>query len=453
MNTFCVLPWMQVSIKPAGAMTTCCVMKALNKTTQTLPNKHDFDNSRQSWEHDIKPYICGQDSMLDILNADQLKEVRLALLNNIKHPVCSTCWSRERYSNGAISVRVNNNRRWKDVMNYELAKTITAEDGSIDSSNVKSLELRLGNHCNLKCVMCHPGHSDAWYNDWNKLKKLNSYWTIDGSSKDEFMFGGVKYNMNDKTSFEWYKNDLFKEEFKKIYPNLKEIYWAGGEPLLATRHLEILKILVDSGVSKNIQLRYDTNITYIPDKILNLWKEFKWVATQCSVDDINERVEYIRYPVKWNTIKNNLIKLDKHPNCMLTTGVTLSCYNILTFLDFAKWVKNNLSKYTWEMMHFKHVIAPFNVSPSCLPKEVKFKAIEKIEKHLKSDNCPNKDTPHYTKVNMFKNYLIEELDHFNEIHFNGFIEHTKNLDNLRNLQFKKYFPELYQMIKINYNKN
>lgn len=446
MNTFCVLPWMQVSVKPAGAMTTCCVMKALNKTKVTLPIKHEFDNSRESWEKGIIPYICGEDSLLELLNVDLLKEVRLALLNNIKHSYCDTCWSRERYSNGEISVRVNNNRRWEAVMNLELAKKITMEDGSIDSTNIKSLELRLGNHCNLKCAMCHPGHSDAWYKDWNKLKKLDSYWTVDGSSDNEFMFGGVKYSMQDKLSFEWYKRDLFKKEFKEIYPNLKEIYWAGGEPLLADRHLEILNILVNSDKAKDIQLRYDSNITYLPDKIIKLWKEFKWVAIQSSVDDINERFEYIRYPAKWKNIKNNLKILDQLPNALLTSGVTISCYNTLTFLDFVKWVKHNLSTYSWHNIHIKHVIAPFHLSPKCLPKEVKLKSIDKIEKHLNSDDCPEKYTSHYTKINMFKNYLIEELDYFNEEYFNGFIEHTKNIDRLRNTNFNQIFLELRDLL-------
>lgn len=452
-NTFCVLPWMQVSVKPSGAMTTCCVMKPLNKSKKEIENTHEFDNSRQAWERDIEPFECGKDSMIDLLNVESLKEVRLSLLNNVKHPDCSTCWSRERYSNGEVSVRVNNNRRWSHVMNYDLAKNMTNKDGSIDSSIIKSLELRLGNSCNLKCVMCHPGHSDFWYKDWNKLKSLNSYWTVDGSSNDEFMFGGVKYNMKDDSSFNWYKRDLFKEEFQKIYSNLEEIYWAGGEPLLADRHLEILKMLVDSGLSKNIQLRYDTNVTYLPDKILNLWKEFKWVAIQASVDDVGDRLEYIRYPAKWKTIKTNLKKLDQHPNALLTTGITISCYNILTFLDFAKWIKDNLSKYSWERTHFKHVIAPFHVSPKCLPKKVKLKTIDKINEHLKSDKCPSKDTPHYIKVVMFKNYLIEELDDFNEKHFKGFIEHTKNVDVLRNTNFTKTFPELYNYIKEYYEKH
>ncbi len=447
MNTFCVLPWMQVSVKPTGAMTTCCVMKALDKTTQPLNDKHDFDNSRQAWERDIDPYVCGEDSMLTILNVDLLKEVRLSLLNNIKHPACVTCWKRERYSKGEVSVRVNNNRRWKDVMNLKLAKSMTNPDGSIDSTCIRSLELRLGNHCNLKCIMCHPGHSNLWYDDWNKLKELNSYWTVDGSELNEFMFGGVKYLMSDKISFEWYKKDLFLEEYKKIFPNLVEIYFAGGEPLLADRHLEIIKILVDSGVSKNIRLRYDTNVTYIPNKIIDLWKEFKWVGIQASIDDIDDRNDYIRYPAKWKTISANLKKLDQLDNVYLTTGTTLSCYNILTFLNFAEWVKNNLSDYTWKMMHWKHVIAPFHLSPKCLPKEIKLKAIEKIEKHLVSDNCPGKDTPHYIKANMFKNYLIEELDYYNEEYFNGFIEHTKNIDKLRNTNFSKTFPELYQLLR------
>lgn len=452
-DTFCALPWIQVSIKPSGMMTTCCVMSVLtkdgvpiNRETQKKIKNGELPFSRLWWENQQNTYICGKDSIFDIINADLLKEVRLSMLNGEKHKACGTCWHREYYSKGKISVRVRVNHRWKDRFNIDMAKKMTEPDGTISTDNIKSIELRFGNHCNLKCVMCHPGHSDFWYDDWKQLSQKNTFWTDDGSDENSFLFGGVYYDMNDVSPFHWYKTEKFKEDFLKIYKNLQEVYWAGGEPLLCKEHFDILQALIKVDVAKNIQMRYDSNITYMPDKLLEYWKEFDYVSVQGSVDDVGIRNDYIRYPSKWSTIEKNLKRLDSFGNKIAHSGTTMSCYNILTFLEFGKWAKKNMSKHFWEVMHFKHVIAPFHLAPRVMPRHVKEKAIEIIDDYLEHD-APGKDTLHYIKVDMFRTYLLTELEFFDEEFYKGFIQHTKNVDEIRPLKFKDCFKELYDMIK------
>ena len=80
-DSFCPLPWLQVSVKPSGMMTTCCVMKPLVKdkkkshlqTIQKKMKKGEMAYSRLWWENNDNVYMCGKDSMLDVLNANQLK--------------------------------------------------------------------------------------------------------------------------------------------------------------------------------------------------------------------------------------------------------------------------------------------------------------------------------------------------------------------------------------------
>lgn len=452
---FCPLPWIQVSIKPSGVMTTCCVMKPLTKTVdekeerdiQKKMKSGEIGYSRLWWDNSKDVYICGRDSLLDVLNSDMLKDVRVAMLQGKKHPACDTCWKREGYSKGKVSVRINHGRKWKETINPTTVKEFTEDDGTITKIDIKNIELRFGNHCNLKCVMCHPGHSNLWYKDWNKLKEQNTFWTDDGSPINSFMFGGREYSMDDETPFHWYKTDLFKEDFMKIYSGLHEIYWAGGEPLLCKEHIDIINLLLDSGVADRMRLRYDSNITYIPDDLIDKWKQFKWVGVQASVDDIGGRNDYIRYPSKWDKIATNLKKIDAIGPYLASSGTTISCYNTLTFLDFAKWGRDNMSENFYNMMHFKHVIAPFHLCANILPRHVKLRAIEKMIDYLHSDESPAKDTSHWMKIDMFKNFLMEELDYQNEKLYEGFIQHTKNVDELRTLKFRDCFPELYEMIK------
>lgn len=456
-DSFCPLPWIQVSIKPSGMMTTCCVMRVLTKTglTPSMEIQKKMQNgeigfSRMWWENRDTAFMCGHDSIFDVLNAKLLKDVRLSMLKGEKHEACKTCWQRERYSEGKVSVRARIIKKWDHVINYELAKQLTESDGTIEPTNIRSLELRFGNKCNLKCIMCHPGHSNFWYGDWKKLCEKKTFWTDDGSGPDSFMFGGLEYSMDDETPFKWYQTEQFKKDFLQVFSGLLEIYWAGGEPLLADEHLNILNILTKYGVAENMRLRYDSNVTYLPDKIVSQWEKFKWVGVQASVDDIGVRNEYIRYPSKWETTVKNLQLLDSLGRDIAHSGTTISAYNILTFLDFAKWAKNNMSDDFWRVMHFKHVIAPFHLSPRSMPPHVKVKAIEIIEDYLQND-APPKNTMNYVKVDMFKNYLKEEIDFFDERFYKGFIQHTINVDEIRPLKFKDCFPELYDMIKEDFN--
>ena len=82
---------------------------------------------------------------------------------------------------------------------------------------------------------------------------------------------------------------------------------------------------------------------------------------------------------------------------------------------------------------------------------MKERAIERIDDYLRSSIAPDKESLHYAKVDMFKNYLIEELDFFKDLFYEGFLQHTKNLDKIRPLKFKECFPELYGMIKGDYD--
>jgi len=44
----------------------------------------------------------------------------------------------------------------------------THEDGTIDN-DLYTLDFRLGNTCNLACVMCRPQDSSKWLNEAKKL--------------------------------------------------------------------------------------------------------------------------------------------------------------------------------------------------------------------------------------------------------------------------------------------
>jgi hypothetical protein len=104
----------------------------------------------------------------------------------------------------------------------------------------------------------------------------------------------------------WYTSNVKKpvdlsdeqiDEIVKISFNLTRIEFYGGEPLLDQPTLALLQKLIDSGRSKSIVLFYNTNGTVSPsEEHYRLWNQFKSIEFNFSVDDVDQRYTYNRYP-------------------------------------------------------------------------------------------------------------------------------------------------------------
>ena len=57
---------------------------------------------------------------------------------------------------------------------------------------------------------------------------------------------------------------------------------------------KFLERLVEEGVSKNIEISYNTNGTVFDDKFNDIWKEFQSVTLGVSIDGVGERNKFIR---------------------------------------------------------------------------------------------------------------------------------------------------------------
>ena len=76
----------------------------------------------------------------------------------------------------------------------------------------------------------------------------------------------------------------------------KEIYIAGGEPLVTEEHYLLLEWLIKNNAT-NVKLRYNTNFTKLRFKdyeVLPLWSHFKHIEILASIDAVDELGSYIR---------------------------------------------------------------------------------------------------------------------------------------------------------------
>jgi hypothetical protein len=104
-------------------------------------------------------------------------------------------------------------------------------------------------------------------------------------------------------------------------------------------HYTLLEKIIEDGLAKDIELRYNSNGLEWREDLFDLWKEFRNVIFHFSIDDIEQRNHFIRYPSPWPEVVEQIKKLDNYPhgNLELTTAWTCIALNIYYLPEFIKW--------------------------------------------------------------------------------------------------------------------
>lgn len=321
-KTFCILPWIHFATRPNGDMRLCCSANASgaggNHTIGLVKNE------------DGVPANFGKQKPLDAWNNSYMKSVRTTMLEGNIPASCTKCFIEE--SNGVASKRLWETGTWMmDGIDIPELIEQTAADGTIPDK-LLYLDLRLGHTCNLKCVMCSPHDSSLWVKDHKKLYPL-----LD----DENIKKQLHWDRKGFDNF-WHENPDFWDQMNDQIPNLKQVYFAGGEPLMIKEHKMFIEEIIRRGYQDRILLRYNSNAILLDDEIIDLWKRFKKVKFACSLDAYADRNQYIRYPTDWDTVERNLWKLDETPDNIQTSIATaIQILNIKNLPDFVKWKVNS----------------------------------------------------------------------------------------------------------------
>lgn len=374
----------------------------------------------------------------EIWNSEHWKDARKKMLAGEKVSACDHCYKEE--AAGIRSHRINENVLWTRELGKEKIDSLieaTQEDGTLDEDLV-TLDLRLGNTCNLQCVMCRPQDSSMWLKPGKKL--------VDILATDAKWDWKHKIDI-DTTKFEWYKKENLWQEFEPMFANIRHMIFAGGEPLLIKEHFRLLKRLVETGHSKHINLRYHTNGTTLPQEILELWKEFSYVELMVSLDAWGEHHDYVRYPADWSVILNNLKTLDNTPdNIEIKILCTVHALNIFYIPEFA----NNLLDCNFKKIGMRHhnglfhagtVHWPRYLCTQVFPKEIKQQIRDKWEGNTTLYELPQwKD-----KISQQLNFMDQE--DLSEL-YPQFLDYIQGLDTVRNTSFKDTFIEFYKLLNL-----
>lgn len=245
---------------------------------------------------------------VDFVNNQYLKDLRAHASTGTLPNACSACTNAEQ--SGAASRRQGSNAWFQHA--------------GLDNTEIELIRLDYwtGDLCNLACVICGPSNSTSWKQELGlpvdrQKAVINKFWTTLDLSK------------------------------------IKLIHFNGGEPLLSKEHIKFLHSVPNK---KNVHLNYNTNASVRPSQqLLELWSEFNLVQLDFSIDDIEQRFEYQRYPAKWSQIADNLAWFVDHAphNCMFATNTSVGILNHSNLDSLNHWLKTNFhtSRFTDPIEH------------------------------------------------------------------------------------------------------
>jgi radical SAM protein with 4Fe4S-binding SPASM domain len=398
-KTFCMLPWVHMHAFPDGRAYPCCLSEYW----------HPVGDLRKN-------------TMQEIWNQDAYKTMRQNMLTNKQCKECTKCYEQE--ANGFFSMRYDSNRNYGHHIE-EVDKTLP--DGTHPEFKIRYWDVRFSNLCNFSCRTCGPIFSSNWYNDHVKLYNRKP----DVFGRD---MARVEYTAGDE--------DAMLEQMLPHIPYLEQVYFAGGEPLIMKEHYFLLEKLIEHGKT-DIRIQYNTNFSelrYKDKHVFDYWKHFQNVSVGASLDASGDRAELMRKGTNWSqTIKNRQQMMQEVPHVDFYISVTVSAMNVLHVLDFHKeWTDLGLI----EAKDFNINICQspewyrIDIYPEKFKKE---KIIPAYEEHIAwlepQDKLQRATNGYKSLLNLL---TANDASHL----MSRFKYEISKLDNIRNENFWKVFPEL-----------
>ena len=221
---------------------------------------------------------------------------------------------------------------------------------------------------------------------------------------------------------------------EEMVESAEEIYFTGGEPTIIKRHEQLLDYCIENNLAKDITLKYNTNLTNTPVRLINKWQHFKFLRLNCSIDGIGEVNDYIRYPSKWRGVwKNYNEVLNRTSNRVLDIHTTVQVTNVLHLHKVIEQFVQRDEGTDWStvpFIFFNLLDHPSYLNIKILPNELKQLVQERIE--------PWVDHPDLDTLQGVLDYMWH--DDWSD-QWPDFVKHTNELDKLRNQKLIDIVPE------------
>tara|TARA_E500000178_G_scaffold303488_1_gene313714 strand:- start:170 stop:1255 length:1086 start_codon:yes stop_codon:yes gene_type:complete len=349
------------------------------------------------------------------------------MIKGEKVSACEKCYLLE--SQGQLSLRQNSG-----LGNKKQYISQCSPDGTMDKMPV-DIELHFGNVCNLKCKMCSHYFSHMLGKELLAVQE-----------KDPIFFRWIQeqggnvnnWSTGDLTEiYDWFKDkQVLKRVFEDIHQHVDRILVIGGEPTIIPEFWQMFMYLSSKGSLKNKHIKITTNGTNTNPRMLEWFGEAGGVEVMVSLDALQERNRYIRYPADWDSIMKNL---------ELYKSMSLEKNTISYFVSPTPQILN-LDQLTEMCLYFQergHTLQfnPDVVSPKILdykyfPMEYKLMVVDKLQKNLSSIKSKKSIEDisriiEVLKIDQNTDEIQQNIKNF--IKYNDFMDEFRKTDSWRDL--------------------
>jgi len=333
----------------------------------------------------------------------EIQKIKKDLQNNKQNNRCKNCWDAEEKNK--ISWRLDKNKQY--------------------DKTVKHLNIQFSNLCNHSCFYCLPKYSTTIIRQKD--------WVNPGTGEIE----AIDNNLDNQKLNKKLLIDLVKSYTKNI--KTLDLSFTGGEPFIANDFIDFMHELIDTfcnidktrkviiGISTNtnVQTKY---LEQFYNTITSLKQKYNiHILIISSIENIEDRAEYVRDGLVWKNFQNNFDIHYKNADD-ISIRMTLNAFSVVKIADFFKYfsqynthiVYNYANQLFWRM--------------DILDKSF-YKEFECLENYVVDNNLQRMfgHNPWYKTI---KNSIRNDIE--NAKIFKNAIT---NIDKIKNTNWRPVFPE------------
>lgn len=430
-KVFCMAPWTHTYISPQGERRLCCASREEHSFQKQYIDASNDERYGEVTESKTAADDFNPVSLEEHWNSPYMRDIRKKLMAGERIPQCDVC-------NDDI-LSLSSYRHWftghlfKNKIQEAFDKT---DDDGYTTMPAISFDYRYSNLCNFKCRMCGEQLSSSWEAE----KKKNNLWSPE---QQPFMQPTVKQKMT------LFQRNVVEPEFKKAISDgiVEEIYWVGGEPLMYDIHWWALQEMVDNGSAKNCYLRYNSNLSRVDYKGMNLFDylpQFKDWLMCASIDGTGDIVEFIRKGIVWEdwlaNFKQGLAAPGGKHKMMIDLTITgPGMFSIKDLFDLSQELDVRIETKIMFAFHPDIVFSPF-----AWPRHILDRKVDELLAYMEPRATSHQETLINTLHEMkHRPTFAEQWPDTHEQQFKNGKAYQDKLDQIRQEQYR--LEDIYKM--------
>ena len=276
-DTLCLAPWTHTYLSPQTERRLCCASR------EPAQNFRQYIDTKSG----TGKYI--PITLDEHWNGEHMRSVRRRMMAGETLPECEVC--NDKLLNTSVY------RSYFDsLFGHKYLQVVnTTDETGFTSMKPVSWDYRFTNLCNFKCRMCGDMLSSSWESEQRQHNMID--WS---NPKNNWMQPVIKKQI------EQFQDTQIEVEFSQAveHHRVEEVYWVGGEPLMYEQHWRYMKRIVELGDGPNVYARYNTNLSRVEYKGINLYRDIlsrirDWQIC-ASLDGTGPIGEYVRSGLDYN---------------------------------------------------------------------------------------------------------------------------------------------------------